>query len=106
MNLQPKGKSRIPEPERSRFYTARGWLKLWGLACGYVHEHNTAVGDDGCITTRMWAEHGAVHVRQHDHAKGERVLWDTFIVSEGPGQLAAARRRMMEAIKDAERERA
>jgi hypothetical protein len=93
---------RCPNPpasyqEQPRFYTSKGWLTPYGLACGYIHNHTTPSG----ISTSFWMEHGAIHVRQHDHRTGTRVLWDTFIPSEGPGQWTAARRRYALAVKEA-----
>ncbi len=67
---------------QTRFRTARNRLTPYALACGYVEltEHKGQ-------TLTLWREHGALHVRQHDHNTGTRVFWDC------PETLTAARKR-------------
>jgi len=55
------------------FYTARGELTGYGLACGYI-ERAEARG----ISITLWKEHNCYHVRAHNHNTGERLYWNTF----------------------------
>ena len=75
-----------------RFYTKRGFLNAYGIACGYVDvAYDPSREDPTEHTIRLWHEGGCVyHVRGHDHASGERTApWETFET------LTAARRHFM-----------
>ena len=55
------------------FYTKRGDLTAYALACGYVETKSR-----GEKIARLWAEHGVFHVRTHDHGRGVRLVWEAF----------------------------
>lgn len=77
----------------ARFYTSRGWLNTYALACGYME----AVEVHGVRLT-LYAE-GCYHVRAHDHGRGMddqgagRLAWWSFDTT--PGGLSAARSRFL-----------
>jgi len=56
-----------------KFRTSTGRLTAYSLACGYIEQKLT--GND--VQTTLWHE-GTYHVRQHDHAVGERRFWECF----------------------------
>lgn len=66
-----------------KFYTKAGWLTPYGLACGYIEECEPRPG----VRLQLWQEHGALHVRAHDHNNHERLFWDC------PETLTEARAR-------------
>ncbi len=53
-----------------KFRDRSGRLTPYALACGYVEQDE----HEG-IRTTLWLEHGCLHVRQHDHSRGERIFW-------------------------------
>ena len=57
-----------------KFKTKAGWLTPYALNCGYVERH-----DVNAVVTELFKYSGCdgYHVRQHDHVKGKRVVWDT-----------------------------
>lgn len=69
------------------FYTKRGRLTRYGLACGYIERKRI-----GQVETTLWMEHGCLHVRQHDFGASQRVFWDSF-----DKDLTKARRRFTNA---------
>ena len=72
-----------------RFYTLKGWLTWYGLACGYI-EQKTADN----VQTELWHDGPCLHVRQHDFNTGKRVFWDCF---DGQNKLQEARQRFLAA---------
>jgi hypothetical protein len=54
------------------FYTAKGELTRYSLACGYIQRFETSKGE--CT---LWMEHGVFHVRQNN-SDASRVFWETY----------------------------
>lgn len=75
------------------FRTRNGRLTSYALACGYIE---TASRDQPGfdIEARLWMEHGAFHVRSHDHTAHMRLQWDVAnTVTEARRLLAEHCRR-------------
>ena len=45
----------------------------WGFDCG--HQQTETIGS---CSAAIYKEHGAYHVRAHDHATHTRLMWQTF----------------------------
>lgn len=56
-----------------KFYTKKGKLTSYGLACGYIEQEK-----NNGISTVLWAECNIYHVRQHNHNTGNRIFWHSF----------------------------
>lgn len=81
------------DDNRRTFYTSRGWLNAYALACGYMEAVDVAG-----VRVTLGAECGVVHVRAHDHGTPERrgagrLAWWTW-EADGPG-MARARARFL-----------
>lgn len=59
--------------EAPRFFTKRGRLTPFALACGYVEKKTV-----GGVEVTLWMEHNAYHVRGHEFDGRGRVFWDAF----------------------------
>lgn len=71
----------------SEFYTKKGQLTRYGLACGYIHKYEHLQQ-----TVTLWMEGGVYHVRRYNHFHNKRVFWDSF------DKLSDARKRYAEAF--------
>jgi hypothetical protein len=69
------------------FYTSKGWLTKYALACGYIHKFESARG-----RICLWQEHGVIHVRQVN-PDSSRVFWETFM------SVGEARKRYQSGVK-------
>ena len=76
---------------RDLFRDKRGRLSAYGLSCGYIELAEYGKVPVTChivsppfetigpvVTVTLWHEHGAFHVRAHNHADGERISWEVF----------------------------
>jgi hypothetical protein len=54
-----------------QFYTKRGLLTPYGLACGYL-EQTTHKG----VQVTLWREHSTYHIRAHDFNTHSRLGWE------------------------------
>lgn len=67
-----------------KFFTSRGWLTDYALACGYIETQAEKVTNTGTlehpnfkgISVDMWLYSGVYHIRVHNFTEGKRVLWE------------------------------
>jgi len=71
------------------------------LACGYTQRWTCEHGNKPIrlrnVTLQLWMEHGAYHVRAHDHGKIGRIFWDSFrTLTEARKRYSTAKRELRE----------
>lgn len=71
----------------SKFYTKKGLLTPYGLACGYIEKSEI----NGRVK-QLYREHDCYHVQLFDHNTMQREVWESFPISEPGGALTKARK--------------
>ena len=67
-----------------KFFTSRGWLTNYALACGYIETQEEEVINHGFtdhpnfegVSVSMWLEGSVYHIRVHNFTEVKRVLWE------------------------------
>ena len=73
----------------AKFYTKKGWLTAYGLACGYIE-----TVDSDRYTVELFVS-GGIHVRAYDHEEKYRISWDCYdTISEARKAFSALCREL------------
>jgi len=84
-----------------KFFTSRGWLTNYSLACGYIETQAEEVVNTGTtenpnfkgVNVSMWLDSGVYNIRVHNFSEGKRLLW------ECKDNIIEARKFFLECLK-------
>ena len=61
-----------------KFYTKKGWLTPYALACGYIEINRGGNIAEARFRLTLELDSGVYHVRMYDHLEHCRIAWDCF----------------------------
>lgn len=84
---------------RNKFYTAKGYLTQYALACGYLDTNVDYNSNPESVNISLSYEGFVYHVKGYDHKNKQRICWDSF------DTLPEARKAFQQVLKENKQQR-